>query len=202
MVPVNHKFDAYQMMPAMFSYEIDEDTKLSLFELRHAEKLNALITQNYEHIREWSAWLKDKERQIENTQEFIERNLKRFAGNDGFGICIWYKGEMAGQIEYNYLDWNNRKTELGFWLGESFQGKGLVTKSCCVLINHAFDELQLNRVEIRCGVENRKSRKIAEKLGFTEEGIIRQSGWLHDHFVDYVIYGMLSSDWKDKNQSK
>jgi len=56
------------MVPAMFSYKIDEDTKLSLFELRHADQLNALITQNYEHIREWSAWLKDNERHIENTR--------------------------------------------------------------------------------------------------------------------------------------
>lgn len=186
-------------METMFSYIIDEDTKLSLFELRHAEKLNALITQNFEHIREWSPWLKDRERTIERTREFIRRNLKQFAESGGFGICIWYKGEMAGQIEYNYFDWNNRKTEIGFWLGESFQGKGLITKSCRVLINHAFDELKLNRVEMHCGVENQKSRRIAEKLGFKEEGVIRQSAWLHDRFVDYVIYGMLSSEW-NKNQ--
>ncbi len=74
--------------------------------------------------------------------------------------------------------------------------------ACRVLIDHAFDSLKLNRVEMHCGVENKKSRKIAEKLGFREEGVIRQSGWLHDHFVDYVIYGMLSSEWKDKNHSQ
>jgi len=185
----------------MFGYKIDDDTKLSLFELRHADELNALITQNYEHIREWSAWLKDEERPIEKTQDFIKRNLTQFAENKGFGIFIWHKGEIAGQIEYNYFDWDNRKTELGYWLGESFQGKGLVTKACRALIDYAFNELKLNRIEMRCGAENKKSRKIPEKLGFREEGIVRQAGWLHDHFVDYVIYAMLACEWQNKGKS-
>src|SRR5207253_4227507 len=112
-----------------------------------------------------------------------------------------YKGEMAGQIEYNYIDWANRKTEIGYWLGASFQGKGLARESCRVLIDHAFNELKMNRVEMHCGVENTRSRKIPEKLGFREEGVIRQAGWLHDRFVDTVIYGMLADEWKDRNRS-
>lgn len=184
----------------MFSWKVDRNIELRLYEPRHAEELNALIEQNMSHIRKWSAWLKD-DRSIENTHAFIKRNLKKFAANKGFAAGIWYRDEMAGQIEYNYLDWKNRKTEIGFWLGESFQGKGLVTKSCRVLIDYAFDELKLNRVEMHCGAENIKSRKIPEKLGFREEGIIRQAGWLQDRFVDFVIYGMLASEWQEKNQS-
>ena len=184
----------------MFSYKVDNSIELRLLEPRHAEELNALIERNFNHIKKWSAWLKD-DRSIENSLAFIKRNLKKFAENEGFAVGIWYRDEMAGQIEYNYLDWNNRKTELGFWLGEYFQGKGLVTKSCRVLIDYAFNELKLNRVEMHCGIKNKKSRKIPEKLGFRKEGVIRQAGWLQDHFVDFVIYGMLASEWQDKNQS-
>jgi ribosomal-protein-serine acetyltransferase len=104
----------------MFRHKIDEDTELSLFEMRHAEELNALVTQNYEHIREWSAWLNEKERPVERTQEFIKRNLTQFAEGKGFEICIRHKGAIAGQIGYNYFDWNDRRTELGYWLGASF----------------------------------------------------------------------------------
>ncbi len=110
------------------------------------------------------------------------------------------KAKWLDRSRYNYLDWNNRKTEIGFWLGESFQGKGLVTKSCGVMIDYAFNELKLNRVEMRCGVENTKSRKIPAKLGFREEGIIRQAERLHDHFVDFVIYGLFASEWQCGNQ--
>lgn len=183
----------------MFSHKIDEETELFLFDLRHSQELNDLITQNYEFIREWSAWLTEKNRPLKNTEEFIRRNLEQFKENKGFAVGIRYQGKLAGQIEYNYLDWNNRKTELGFWLGESFQKKGLVTKSCKILINHAFQTLNLNRVEMHCGIENKKSRKIAEKLGFREEGTIRQSAWIHDRFVDFVVYGMLSGEWMKEN---
>jgi len=69
------------------------------------------------------------------------------------------------------------------------------------LIDYAFNELNLNRVEMHCGAENTKSRKIPGKLGFTEEGVIRQAVWLHDRFVDFVIYGMLADEWQAKNYS-
>lgn len=181
----------------MFNYKIDEGTELCLIMPRHAEELNALITQNYEHIKEWSAWLTDKERPIERTREWIKQNLISFANNEGFTIGIWYKSALAGQIDFGNVDWNARKFEIGYWLGESFQGKGLVTKSCRVLINHAFNELKFNRVEMRCAVENKKSRKIPEKLGFREEGLLRQAGRLHDYFVDEVIYGLLANEWQN-----
>jgi len=178
----------------MFDHTIDKDTALCLIEPQHAEQLNSLIERNRAHIKEWSAWMKD-DHSIENTRSFIRRNLIRVANNEGFAVAIWYQGEMAGQIEYNYIDWTNKNTEIGYWLGASFQGKGLATKSCRVLIDHAFTEMKLNRVEMHCGVENKKSRRIAENLGFRKEGVIRQAGWLHDHFVDLVVYGMLASEW-------
>jgi ribosomal-protein-serine acetyltransferase len=178
----------------MFSHKVDDDTELRLIEPDHVDQLNALIEQNRDHIKLWSAWLKD-DHSIENTRDFIRRNLMQFADKKGFAIAIWHRDEMAGQIEYNYIDWANRKTEIGYWLGASFQGKGLATKSCRVLIDHAFKELKLNRVEMRCGAENKRSRKIPQKLGFREEGVVRQAEWLHDRFVDLVVYGMLASEW-------
>lgn len=59
-------------------------------------------------------------------------------------------------------------------------------------------ELKLNRVEIRAGVHNLKSRAIPERLGFINEGTIRQAEWLYDCYIDHVIYGILESDWNNK----
>lgn len=179
----------------MFTHRIDDDTQLRLIERRHAEELHNLVVQNYDHLREWESWVKD-ERTLEDTHNFIQRNLKQYAENGGFEISIVHKGLIAGQIGYNYLDWNDRKTEIGYWLGALYQRKGLVTRSCRALINHAFDELKMNRVEIRCGVENKRSRMIPERLGFTREGVLRQAERLHDHYIDLVVYGMLASEWQ------
>lgn len=179
----------------MFSHRIDDESELRLIEVRDAEELNALVLKNFEHIREWSAWLKDRERPVERTREWIKQNMRRFGGGDGFEMAVWHCGKMAGQIGYNYFDRDNRKTEIGYWLGESFQGKGLITKACAALINNAFENLNINRVEIRCGTENYKSRGIPERLGFKEEGIARKTEWLHDRFIDLVVYSVLASEW-------
>lgn len=70
-----------------------------------------------------------------------------------------------------------------------------MTRVTQALIDHAFTDLDFNRVEIRAAFENTKSRSIPERLGFKQEGQIRQAEWLYDHYVDHVIYGMLASDW-------
>jgi ribosomal-protein-serine acetyltransferase len=63
------------------------------------------------------------------------------------------------------------------------------------LTDYAFNELKLDKVEIRVAVENKKSRGIPERLGFVSEGCIRQAEWLYDHYVDHIVYGMLAKDW-------
>ncbi len=74
------------------------------------------------------------------------------------------------------------------------QGKGIVTACCRAVAAHAFSELKLHRVVIRCAVENHRSRAIPERLGFSFEGIARQSEWLYDHFEDVAVYALLQTD--------
>ena len=179
----------------MFNYKIDTESELRMIEPSHAEELNSLVNDNFEHIREWSAWLKVRDRPVDETAGWICQNLGRFTSGEGYDIGIWHKGRMAGQIGYNYFDRENRKTEIGYWLGEPFQGKGLITRSCSALVQIAFKELNVHRVEIRCGSENQKSRKIPERLGFRQEGTAREAEWLHDHFIDLVVYAMLAHEW-------
>ena len=84
---------------------------------------------------------------------------------------------------------------IGYWLGEEFQGKGIMTAASRILIHYAFDEFQLNRVEIRCAVGNTRSRAIPERLGFIQEGMIGDGEWLYDHYVDLIVYRMLAREW-------
>jgi ribosomal-protein-serine acetyltransferase len=179
----------------MFKFQIDENTFLKLLDEQDAEQLFALTDSCRTYLRTWLPWV-DSTKTIEDTKSFIKMTMKKFAANNGFESGIWYKGQLAGVIGLHYIDWANRKTSIGYWLGEQFQGHGLMTKSCIAYINYAFNELKLNRVEIRCAVENSKSRAIPERLGFKNEGTIREAEWLNDHFVDHIVYGMLAREWK------
>lgn len=179
----------------MFEHKVDDDIKLRLLEPRHADALFAAVDANRQHLRQWLPWL-ETNNAVSDTLQFIQMTQRQFADNTGFVAGIWFRGELAGVLGHNRIDWENRISWPGYWLAQGFQGKGIMTKSCRTLINHAFAELNLNRVDIRCAVENSKSRAIPERLGFRQEGVIRQAEWLYDKYVDHVVYGMLTSEWR------
>src|SRR5215208_1589125 len=124
----------------VFSHKLTKNTELRLLEERHAEELTDLTDRNLEHLRAWLPWL-DANRTLEDRKSFNRGTLKQFAQNKGFVAGIWHKDCLVGVIGYDPIDWENRSTELGYWLGEEYQGKGLVTAACRALVDHAFGEL-------------------------------------------------------------
>ena len=120
----------------MFEHQVDDEIKLRLLESRHADALFALVDANRCHLRHWLPWL-DANIAVSDTLHFIQAIQKQFADNSGFVAGIWYCGELVGVIGHNRIDWENRISWPGYWLAEGFQGKGIMTKSCRALINHA-----------------------------------------------------------------
>jgi ribosomal-protein-serine acetyltransferase len=179
----------------MFEHHVDDEIKLRLLAPRHADALFSVVDSNRQHLRLWLPWL-DANVAVSDTLHFIQATQRQFVGNAGFTAGVWYCGELAGIIGHNRIDWESRISWLGYWLAEGFQGKGIMTKSCRTLVNHAFTELNLNRIDIRCAVGNSKSRAIPERLGFQQEGVIREAEWLYDRFVDHIVYGLLKSQWQ------
>lgn len=182
---------------ATFRIRIDDDTELSLLEERDAPELFTLVNENRAHLRSWLPWV-DATRSVEDERAFIRSISTQRRNNTGFACVIRYKGQAAGTISYHPIDWLSRRVEIGYWLGASFQGKGLMTKACTAMVSYAFDEWHLNKVEIRCAIGNTRSCAIPQRLGFTREGVIRQAEWLYDHFVDLVLYGILASEWQKR----
>jgi len=182
----------------MFVHQIDENLSLKLIELRDAERIFELTNNSRSYLREWLPWL-DTTTKLEDTMEFIKMSLKGFAENKCLNTVILFKGQIAGVAGYNSINWSNKTAYIGYWLGEEFQGNGIMTKVAKTLTNYAFNELNLHKVEIRAALENKKSRSIPERLNFVNEGCIRQAEWLYNHYVDHVVYGILAEEW-NKNR--
>jgi ribosomal-protein-serine acetyltransferase len=178
-------------------HKIDKDISLRLFNEGDAEEFYNLTISSKPYLKEWLGWL-DYIESVEDTAENIKGRLKAFVENGGHpkSFAIIYKGDIAGTIGFNDINKTNKIGVVGYWLGEKFQGKGIMTRAFETLINYGFKELGLNRIEVSVATENHKSRALPERLGFTEEGKLRQAEWLYDHYVDHVIYGLLAEDWK------
>jgi ribosomal-protein-serine acetyltransferase len=181
---------------SMFFYKIDENISLRLLNVGDSEELFNLTINSKDYLKEWLGWL-DYTNKVEDTTEFIQATLKGVIETGGYpkSAAILYQGRIAGTIGFNEINKLHKIGVMGYWLGKEFQGNGIMTKACKGFIDYGFNELNLNRIEIRVAEENRKSRAIPERLGFTEEGKIRQAEWLYDHYVNHIIYGLLADEW-------
>lgn len=178
----------------MFRAIIRPDLELRILEERHAPAVFALADRDRAYLRPWLPWV-DRTKAVEDTLEFIQSSLQRFASGDAITAGIWHHGNFAGVIGTHNFSPVWRKVEIGYWLGESSQGKGLVTDSCRVLVTHLFRELDLNRVEIHCAVSNHKSAGVPRRLGFELEATLREATFAGGAFHDLHIFGMLKRDW-------
>ncbi|WP_369127116.1 GNAT family N-acetyltransferase, partial [Candidatus Cardinium sp. cBcalN2] len=66
---------------------------------------------------------------------------------------------------------------MGYWIGEAFQGLGIVTSACAKLVAIGFHQLALNVIAIRCAIDNRKSQNIPIRLGFKKSDSSRSAQW-------------------------
>ena len=157
-----------------------------------AGELHALIEANRGRLRRWLPWAATQT--FEDTLGFIRKAEEQLARGDGFQAAIVCEKEIAGVIGYVGVNWQHRSTSLGYWLGENHVGKGTMTAAVRALVNHALSVWELNRVEIRVAAENRRSRAIPERIGFRQEGTLRQAELVDGRYLDSVVYSMLASD--------
>lgn len=157
-----------------------------------AEEVYALVDQERERLREWMPWV-DGTRSPEDTRSYIHR--ARANGEDLDGLGVFVDGVYAGGFGVR-LDLMHGDGELGYWIGSAWEGRGLVTRACRAMIAHAFGALRLHRATIRVAPDNIRSRAIPERLGFTQEGVLREAGRsdAHGHH-DLVVYGLLDREW-------
>lgn len=178
----------------MFAYRVTEELSLHLLALRDAEELQGLIDANRAHLREWLPWV-DGATTVEGARVFIRNTRRQIADDNGFQTGIRYQGRLVGVIGFNGAGGPSREGRIGYWLAADAQGKGIMTSACRAYVSHAFTSMGLNRLQIRAAVGNTRSRAVPERLGFVQEGTLRQAEWLYDRFVDHAVYGLLSQDW-------
>lgn len=179
----------------MVTFQIGRDITLRPFKEEDAEQIITVVKKNLGHLHTFLHWAVESY-SLKSAEEFIAQATADADARKGLGFGIFEAGVLIGSIGFVNFNWISKRTEIGYWIAVDSQGKGVITQSCKLLINFAFDDLKLHRVEIHCAVENVRSRAIPEKLGFVQEGILRQSEWRHTRFYDMVIYGMLKEDWK------
>lgn len=178
----------------MLYHEIEPNLKLTLWEPYHAEALFAVTDANRAHLGKWLPWVEETN-SVEDSRNFIKQSLKSFGERKQAHFAIWLDGEIVGAIGFNKINWQNRDCEIGYWVAQSAEGQGIITKACRAIVDHAIDNWQMNRIVIEAATANVRSWAIPARLGFTHEGTLRQVAKLHGEYIDLELYSLLADEW-------
>ena len=170
---------------------------LRLLEEADAPELYGLVDRNRARLAQWMAWA--AEQTPEQALRFIRSTRRQIEEDDGFTMALVADDGIVGMVGFHGIDRANRAASIGYWLSEDEEGRGTMTDAVRALVAHAFTQWKLNRVEIRADVENVRSRAIPERLGFRQEGILRQAYRVsEDRYSDDAVYSMLASEWRER----
>jgi ribosomal-protein-serine acetyltransferase len=179
----------------MLRHELPGGCALRLLEESDADELFAVIDANRGHLAAWMPWVGNNHKP-EDVLPFIRATRTQVADNNGLQTTIVDPdGRIIGMVGVHAIDWANRKTSIGYWLARDHQGRGIMTAAVRAYVDHAFQTWGLNRVTIEAAVGNARSRAIPERLGFREEGTLRETERVGDRMLDHVVYGLLAADW-------
>ena len=174
--------------------KVDQEIQLRLLELPDSVDIFRTIDEQREYLGRWLPFV-EFTKELKDTEAFVNSVVN--APEDWFEYTFTIRKHnlFVGLIGLKSTDKANKKTEIGYWLSEKYQKQGIVSKSVDKLCDFAFNELGMNRIQVKCAVGNEPSIKIPKRLGFKFEGIERAGELLTGNiFADIEVYSKLKTD--------
>ncbi len=185
------------------SITVDDEVTLRLVQPEHAAAIFEVVEANREAIGQWMPWVHAM-RDASDEERWIRGALRDFADRKGLPLTVLYRGEIVGgtgwtdwKMEHNEA-WQTdiRSADIGYWLAEKAQGRGIMTRAVWRLAELAFDEYFMHRLTIRAEPENAPSWSVAERAGFRLEGTMRHVLDYSGRKIDHRLYAMTVADWR------
>jgi ribosomal-protein-serine acetyltransferase len=181
----------------MFSVALDDTADLRPLEPHQSLLFLTLIEREREHLGTWLPWGAEIDTE-EKARAFVQRYADRQAADQGRACAIWLDGEMVGGALFRTFDTKSGNCELGVWLAVHATGRGLISKACNILIDWAFHERGMFRVEWHVASGNALSIRVAERLGMQRDGVLRQAYPYRDSRHDEEIWSLLATDQRPR----
>jgi ribosomal-protein-serine acetyltransferase len=175
---------------------IDNSTTLKQLKLSDSTDIFNLINSERDYLGKWLPFVA-LTKEITDTEQFIKSIIEAPDEKREYVFTIRRDNKFIGLIGFKDTDRSNAKTEIGYWLSETYQKQGIITNAVKELCNFAFNTLNINRVVIKCAKENIPSINVANRLGFVYEGTERDGEILTGGiYTDLKIFSMLKKEFK------
>jgi RimJ/RimL family protein N-acetyltransferase len=156
--------------------------------------LCAAVTASLADLRPWMPWAQ-QETDVEASEAVVQRMHDDFGARTDLPMLVFERrpegseGRVVGGTGLHRIDWALPRFEIGYWRRSGWGGRGVAAEAVGAVTRLAFDHLQAQRVEIRMDARNWRSARVAERCGFTFEGLLRQDARAPDGSVrDTRVY--------------
>ena len=129
-----------------------------------------------------------------NRLRFYQRE---FRDNTGYPFFIFTgEGEtlVGGVTLSNVRRGVTQSASIGYWIGQPYQNNGFMSEAVAALLNYAFEDLSLHRIEAASLPDNYASMRVLAKNGFQREGLARQYLRINGRWQDHVLYSVIEDD--------
>ena len=155
--------------------------------------INVAIRESFDELKPWMPWAQEIP-SVEQSEIFARESAARFARREDLPLLLFERGsgELVGASGLHRIDWSVPSFEVGYWCRTSCTGRGYISEAVRGICRMAFTSLSATRFEARMDDGNERSWRIAERLGFTLEGILRRdtrapSGEVRDTRVYSIV---------------
>lgn len=177
------------------SFPILPDILLREVTIEDAAAIYQAIDTHRDYLKTWLPFV-DKMRSVADEEAFLKNVLSVPAERREPIFGIWNeRNEICGLIGFHFSDFDNHRTEIGYWLLPEYQHRGIVTESVRKLCQWAVSEKGIMRIQIRCATGNAASNGIPIRLGFHHEGTERSGELLASgEYADIHVYSILKEE--------
>lgn len=162
-----------------------------------------------EHIKEmrplsgdpdiWT-WYTEDLTNPDNLEKWMTSRLRESQAGEKMSYAVVLKetGKVIGSSSYGHIDWTEKCIEIGWtWLGKNYIGTGINKHMKFLMLTHAFETIEIQRLELRTDETNVRSRKAMEKIGAKYDGVLRyHRSTQGDRRRNTVIYSIIAPEWQ------
>jgi RimJ/RimL family protein N-acetyltransferase len=168
---------------------IDDATELHRLERQHTDALECLEPGDLSLAQ--GEWIFPKG----GAANWVADALREFIEGTRLEACIFRGSALLGLIALHNIDRHRGSADIDYAMDSRYRNQGIVTRACRALIDYAFTEVALSRIQICPDTANLPSLRVPEKLGFTKEGVLRAHYRAAGGYRDCALYSIVKAEW-------
>lgn len=177
---------------------VTERLVLRRFHRRDVDALTEAVRSSLPELAEFLPWA-NRGYGRDEASNYIRESVESWREGRAFDYAIRRPARPdhhVGNASIWHVSRQGRSGEIGYWVRTDSSSQGIATEAAARLIRLAFDRLAMHKVTLRIAVGNRASERVAEKLGFTKEGVMREELLIGGRWVDHTLFSILEREWR------